>query len=292
MPHFRRHSSQLESKDHVISLWCTAKAGISGVEFAYFSAVSKNCSLIPDHLIPVPLLSLLFIPRPCSNYSLSFTFFTFTISSCAVSGAHSSSCYNFASQAGGLFSGSRVQTLVRLHSPDASFQRSQVRTRRQNIRLAPESGSLELLTSDLLLRSILERDISTSITAQASPNLVYSSLAISEINSFWKLTFGKAAFGYGLGRICDVHQLGRTSKLTPFTFESATALLTSKMPHITTAMEKSVRRGVGEAVMAKLRRRDIVGEVSNVKDSFSSWSKCMEASYCKFVSSSLVLVCC
>jgi hypothetical protein len=37
-------------------------------------------------------------------------------------------------------------------------------------------------------------------------------------------------------------------------------------------------------MMAKLRRGSIVGEVSSVKNSFSSWSNCMNASYCKFVS--------
>jgi hypothetical protein len=37
-------------------------------------------------------------------------------------------------------------------------------------------------------------------------------------------------------------------------------------------------------MMANLRRENIVGEVSSVKNSFSSWSNCMNASYCKFVS--------
>ncbi len=48
-------------------------------------------------------------------------------------------------------------------------------------------------------------------------------------------------------------------------------------------MHKSVRRGVGEILVNNLLRRDISSEVTNVKDSFSSWDKCMDATYCKFV---------
>jgi hypothetical protein len=60
------------------------------------------------------------------------------------------------------------------------------------------------------------------------------------------------------------------------------------MPHITTAMHRSVRRGVGDIVFDSLHGRkrqlsSITGEVSSVKNSFSSWSNCMKASYCKFV---------
>ncbi|KAE9382238.1 hypothetical protein N431DRAFT_17902 [Stipitochalara longipes BDJ] len=54
------------------------------------------------------------------------------------------------------------------------------------------------------------------------------------------------------------------------------------MPHISTAMERSVRRGVGDIIVASLRSRDIIGEASTVKNSFSSWSNCMAASYCKW----------
>ncbi|KAN0121689.1 hypothetical protein V8E51_000015 [Hyaloscypha variabilis] len=54
------------------------------------------------------------------------------------------------------------------------------------------------------------------------------------------------------------------------------------MPHITTAMERSVRRGVGDIIVASLRSRDIISEASTVKNSFSSWSNCMAASYCKW----------
>ncbi|KAG4436599.1 hypothetical protein IFR05_007919 [Cadophora sp. M221] len=55
------------------------------------------------------------------------------------------------------------------------------------------------------------------------------------------------------------------------------------MPHITTSMQRSVRRGVGEMLFdSLLGKRGITDEVSNVKDSFSSWDKCMEATYCKW----------
>lgn len=56
------------------------------------------------------------------------------------------------------------------------------------------------------------------------------------------------------------------------------------MPHITTSMQGSIRRGVGEILFdSLLGKRGIADEVSNVKDSFSSWDKCMEATYCKSV---------
>ncbi|CCD45249.1 hypothetical protein BofuT4_uP050390.1 [Botrytis cinerea T4] len=59
------------------------------------------------------------------------------------------------------------------------------------------------------------------------------------------------------------------------------------MPHITTAMEWSRRRGIGEILVDSfLRKRSITGDVTSVKDSFSSWSNCMAATYCKFVAPS------
>ncbi|QSZ35669.1 hypothetical protein DSL72_006791 [Monilinia vaccinii-corymbosi] len=55
------------------------------------------------------------------------------------------------------------------------------------------------------------------------------------------------------------------------------------MPHITTAMEWSRRRGMGEILLDSFfRKRSITGEVASVRESFSSWSKCMEATYCKW----------
>ncbi|PVH75820.1 hypothetical protein DL98DRAFT_426849 [Cadophora sp. DSE1049] len=56
------------------------------------------------------------------------------------------------------------------------------------------------------------------------------------------------------------------------------------MPHITTSMQRSVRRGIGEILFdSLLGKRGITDEVNNVKDSFSSWDNCMNATYCKFV---------
>ncbi|KAL2060382.1 hypothetical protein VTL71DRAFT_9777 [Oculimacula yallundae] len=55
------------------------------------------------------------------------------------------------------------------------------------------------------------------------------------------------------------------------------------MPHITTSMQRSVRRSVGELLFDSLvGKRDIAGKVNDFKDSFSSWDKCMQASYCKW----------
>ncbi|KAF7904030.1 hypothetical protein EAF00_001364 [Botryotinia globosa] len=55
------------------------------------------------------------------------------------------------------------------------------------------------------------------------------------------------------------------------------------MPHITTAMEWSRRRRIGDILADSfLRKRSITGDVSSVKDSFSSWSNCMAATYCKW----------
>ncbi|KAH7400470.1 hypothetical protein BKA64DRAFT_482572 [Cadophora sp. MPI-SDFR-AT-0126] len=55
------------------------------------------------------------------------------------------------------------------------------------------------------------------------------------------------------------------------------------MPHIATSMQRSVRRGVGEIFFdSLLGKRGITDEVNNVKDSFSSWDNCMNATYCKW----------
>jgi hypothetical protein len=56
------------------------------------------------------------------------------------------------------------------------------------------------------------------------------------------------------------------------------------MPHITVAMRGSVRRGVGDIFLdSLLGRRSITGEVSSVKNTFSSWDNCMAKTYCKLV---------
>jgi hypothetical protein len=51
------------------------------------------------------------------------------------------------------------------------------------------------------------------------------------------------------------------------------------MPHISVAMARSLGSGW-------LASRDIAGDVTNVKNSFSSWDGCMAATYCKSVSPS------
>ncbi|TVY83500.1 hypothetical protein LSUE1_G002786 [Lachnellula suecica] len=53
------------------------------------------------------------------------------------------------------------------------------------------------------------------------------------------------------------------------------------MPHIKHAMERSVRVKVADIVFdALLGRRDVTDNITNVKNSFSSWDNCMNASYC------------
>ncbi|KAH8647563.1 hypothetical protein BGZ60DRAFT_226883 [Tricladium varicosporioides] len=55
------------------------------------------------------------------------------------------------------------------------------------------------------------------------------------------------------------------------------------MPHITTAMQWSRRRGVGDIILdSLLGRRDVVAQASSVANSFSSWDNCMKAAYCKW----------
>ncbi|KAE8443042.1 hypothetical protein EG329_002436 [Mollisiaceae sp. DMI_Dod_QoI] len=55
------------------------------------------------------------------------------------------------------------------------------------------------------------------------------------------------------------------------------------MPHITTAMHRSLRRGIGDIMLNSLVRKDTVtGDVNNFKDTFSSWDNCMAKSYCKW----------
>jgi hypothetical protein len=63
--------------------------------------------------------------------------------------------------------------------------------------------------------------------------------------------------------------------------------------HINNAMQSSRRRGVGDILFDSLlgrdsrllRERSIGDTVTSVKESFSSWDNCMNATYCKYVSS-------
>ena len=49
-------------------------------------------------------------------------------------------------------------------------------------------------------------------------------------------------------------------------------------------MHSSMRRSVGEMLVdSLLGKRDITSKVTSVKDAFSSWDNCMQATYCKFV---------
>ena len=57
------------------------------------------------------------------------------------------------------------------------------------------------------------------------------------------------------------------------------------MPAVDVAMERSLRRGLADLFVAALQpalgRRDVVGQVNDVKTAFSSWDNCMQAAYCK-----------
>jgi hypothetical protein len=59
------------------------------------------------------------------------------------------------------------------------------------------------------------------------------------------------------------------------------------MPAIDVAMERSLRRGFLDLLVGSLRpafgRRDITGEISDVKTAFSSWDNCIQVNYCKYV---------
>lgn len=62
------------------------------------------------------------------------------------------------------------------------------------------------------------------------------------------------------------------------------------MPHITQSMSRSVRVKAGNIVFdALLGRRGVTDEVSSVKNSFSSWDNCMNATYCKYVAQTPLL---
>lgn len=62
------------------------------------------------------------------------------------------------------------------------------------------------------------------------------------------------------------------------------------MPAVDVAMERSLRRGFLDLFVATLRpaleRRDIQGQITDVKTAFSSWDNCMQANYCKYVAPS------
>lgn len=60
------------------------------------------------------------------------------------------------------------------------------------------------------------------------------------------------------------------------------------MPAVDVAMERSLRRGFLDLFVASLRpaleRRDLAGQISDVRTAFSSWDNCMQVNYCKYVS--------
>ncbi|KAF8860876.1 hypothetical protein BDZ45DRAFT_300469 [Acephala macrosclerotiorum] len=64
------------------------------------------------------------------------------------------------------------------------------------------------------------------------------------------------------------------------------------MPHISTAMSKSLGRSVGDIMVnSLLGKRTITGEVDSFKNTFSSWDNCMAKSYCKWpVIAAIVIV--
>ncbi|KAL2131583.1 hypothetical protein VTI74DRAFT_4880 [Chaetomium olivicolor] len=66
------------------------------------------------------------------------------------------------------------------------------------------------------------------------------------------------------------------------------------MPAVDVAMERSLRRGLLDVLVASLRpaveRRDLAGQISDVKTAFSSWDNCMQVTYCKWPVIALIIV--
>ncbi|KAK3943656.1 hypothetical protein QBC46DRAFT_27725 [Diplogelasinospora grovesii] len=66
------------------------------------------------------------------------------------------------------------------------------------------------------------------------------------------------------------------------------------MPAIDAAMERSLRDGFVDLLAASLRpvmgRRDIQGQITDVKTAFSSWDNCMQASFCKWPVIAVIII--
>ncbi|KAH6650644.1 hypothetical protein F5144DRAFT_55014 [Chaetomium tenue] len=66
------------------------------------------------------------------------------------------------------------------------------------------------------------------------------------------------------------------------------------MPSVNVAMERSLRRGFLDLFVASLRpalaRRDLEGQITDVKTAFSSWDNCMQVNYCKWPAIALIIV--
>ncbi|KAK0618200.1 hypothetical protein B0T17DRAFT_509750 [Bombardia bombarda] len=66
------------------------------------------------------------------------------------------------------------------------------------------------------------------------------------------------------------------------------------MPAVDVAMRRSLRGGFLDLLAASLRpalqRRDIQGEITDVKMAFSSWDNCMQATYCKWPVIAIIII--
>ncbi|KAH6853859.1 hypothetical protein B0I37DRAFT_409990 [Chaetomium sp. MPI-CAGE-AT-0009] len=66
------------------------------------------------------------------------------------------------------------------------------------------------------------------------------------------------------------------------------------MPAVNVAMERSLRRGFMDLLVASLRpalgRRDLQGQITDVKTAFSSWDNCMQVNYCKWPVIGVIIV--
>lgn len=60
------------------------------------------------------------------------------------------------------------------------------------------------------------------------------------------------------------------------------------MPSVNVAMERSLRGGFLDLLAASVRpalgRRDLQEQITDVRTAFSSWDNCMQANFCKYVS--------
>ncbi|KAL2023221.1 hypothetical protein VTK56DRAFT_3344 [Thermocarpiscus australiensis] len=66
------------------------------------------------------------------------------------------------------------------------------------------------------------------------------------------------------------------------------------MPAVNVAMERSLRGGFLDLLVASLRpaleRRNVQEQITDVKTAFSSWDNCMQANYCKWPAIALIII--
>ena len=194
---------------------------------------------------------------------------------------------------------------MRLHSPAPCFSAAQVRTAYQT--KTEEDKTLTLPLEPRTAPYHIDFILFLRRRARENWGLNNARFIVEGLRTDHqprKLTFEDTALGHGVEGICDHTSSGRASKQSPtrstLLFFSihvtplGSACDISKMPHIETAMHRSMSRSVGDIMAASLRPRQasaVAGEADKIKSSFSSWSNCMNAAYCKSVSRDPFLPC-